>query len=56
MTRRTRWTLCALAIVLAVVVLSAIVDLRSPDDFDHDPGCHVDWFGVVPIGGYCGFP
>ena len=52
-----RWTLYAIGIVLAVVAISALVDLRSPDDdFVHDPGCHVDWFGVVPVGRYCVFP
>lgn len=42
---------------MAVVVISVIVDMQSPgNDFNNDPGCHIDWFGIVPVGQYCGFP
>ncbi len=51
-----RWRLYALAIVLAVVVISAIADMQNPNDFGGGTGCHTDWLGVIPIGGYCAMP
>ena len=55
--RHMRLALYALVIVLTVVAISVVLDMQSPgDDFDHGSGCHIDWFGVVPIGRYCVFP
>ena len=54
--RGMRLTLYALAIVLIVVVISVIVDMQNPNDFGGGNGCHANWFGVIPIGGYCGMP
>ncbi len=53
---RMRLTLYVLAIVTAVVVVSVIVDMQNPNDFGGGIGCHINWFGVIPIGGYCAMP
>ena len=51
-----RTALAVLAVFFIAAVVSAAIDMRSPDDFDHEPGCHMDWLGMVPVGRYCVFP
>ncbi len=54
--RRMRLALYGLAVVLTVVAISVVVDMQNPNDFGGGIGCHINWFGVIPIGGYCAMP
>jgi hypothetical protein len=51
-----RVAVAVLTVVFMVIVASALVDVRSSGDTNHDPGCHADWFGVIPVGYYCVIP